>query len=75
VDTQKLCTGNSILWFSFDTYGPGIFTPVIRRQIRKAQVTDKGHYTVYLPAYDDGRLFNFLSHFKQVKWQVFLQTS
>lgn len=57
--------------FHFDTYGPGIFTPVIRSQIRKAQVTDKGHYTVYLPAYDDGGLFNFLSRFKQVKWEVF----
>jgi uncharacterized protein (TIGR00661 family) len=57
--------------FHFDTYGPNIFTPVIRRQIREAKVTDKGHYTVYLPAYDDGRLFNFLSRFKQIHWEVF----
>jgi uncharacterized protein (TIGR00661 family) len=57
--------------FHFDYYGPKIFTPVIRRQIREAKVTDKGHYTVYLPAYDDGRLFNFLSRFKQVRWEVF----
>jgi uncharacterized protein (TIGR00661 family) len=48
-----------------------IFTPVIRQQIRNLQVSDKGHYTVYLPAYDDRRLVKRLSAFKQTKWQVF----
>jgi uncharacterized protein (TIGR00661 family) len=57
--------------FHFHTYGPNIYTPVIRRQIREVRVTDKGHYTVYLPAYDDGRLFNFFSRFKQVRWEIF----
>ncbi|MDO1444713.1 glycosyltransferase family protein [Rhodocytophaga aerolata] len=57
--------------FHFEAYDPTIYTPVIRQQIRKALIQDKGHYTVYLPAYDDGRLFNFLSRFKQVRWEVF----
>jgi uncharacterized protein (TIGR00661 family) len=57
--------------FHFDSYEPSVFTPVIRKQIRQAKISDKGHYTVYLPAYDDGRLYNFLSRFKQIRWDVF----
>ena len=34
-------------------------------------VTNKGHYTVYLPAYSDERIIKILSACKDVKWQVF----
>lgn len=57
--------------FHFDRFDPHIFTPVIRKQIREVEISDKGHYTVYLPAYDDARLYNILQHFKTVKWEVF----
>ncbi|QHT69423.1 glycosyl transferase [Rhodocytophaga rosea] len=57
--------------FHFNHFDSATFTPVIRRQIRQLEVSDQGHYTVYLPAYDDERLYNILSQFKQVKWQVF----
>ena len=57
--------------FHFKPYDKNIYTPVIRQQIRKLSVTNKGHYTVYLPAYDDKRIIKILSTFTHVKWQVF----
>lgn len=52
-------------------YDKNIFTPLIRREIREAGVTNKGHFTVYLPAYSDKRIIRLLSRFPQIKWQVF----
>jgi uncharacterized protein (TIGR00661 family) len=57
--------------FHFRKYSPNIHTPVIRRQIREIQPTDEGHYTVYLPAYDDNALIAHLSKFDTVQWEVF----
>lgn len=57
--------------FHFKKYGENIFTPVIRREIRNAVITDKGHYTVYLPAYDDKKIISFCSAFKNIEWQIF----
>lgn len=57
--------------FHFDRYADNIFTPLIRKQIRDIAPTNEGHYTVYLPAYDDTALVQHLSHFEQVKWEVF----
>jgi uncharacterized protein (TIGR00661 family) len=58
--------------FHFGAYDSNIFTPVIRRQIRELPVSDEGHYTVYLPAYDDERLVETLSQVGgDAQWQVF----
>ena len=57
--------------FHFENYDDNVFTPVIRQQVRQQEVKDNGHYTVYLPAYDDKRLVKYLSEFKDVKWDVF----
>lgn len=57
--------------FHFKKYGNDVFTPVIRSEIRNAVVTNKRHYTVYLPAYDDKKIIKFLSNFKDIEWQVF----
>lgn len=57
--------------FHFDRYDKDMFTPVIRSAVKKASVSDKGHYTVYLPAYDDKKLVPLLSRLPQVKWHVF----
>ncbi|MCB0696913.1 MAG: glycosyl transferase [Chitinophagaceae bacterium] len=57
--------------FHFRRYAKNIFTPVIRREIRNMTPADKGHYTVYLPSYDDKTLVEHLSHFSKVEWQVF----
>lgn len=57
--------------FHFRRYAKNIFTPVIRREIRNTAPTDLGHYTVYLPSYDDKALVEHLSHFAEVRWEVF----
>ncbi len=57
--------------FHFQSFGKNIFTPVIRKEIRELEISDKGHYTVYLPAYDDKRIIKILSLFKDIPWEVF----
>jgi uncharacterized protein (TIGR00661 family) len=57
--------------FHFQAYDTNIYTPVIRKQIRDLKPENKGHYTVYLPAYDDKRIIKVLSECKDTKWQVF----
>lgn len=57
--------------FHFKAYAENIFTPVIRREIREKRTENKGHYTVYLPAYDDKRIRKVLSQFENIQWQVF----
>ncbi|SFC22246.1 conserved hypothetical protein [Parapedobacter composti] len=57
--------------FHFKRYSERIFTPVIRQQVRQLDVADKGHYTVYLPAYDDARLLKHLMRFPDIRWEVF----
>ena len=57
--------------FHFKAYDANISTPVIRKDIRNTHPTNKRHYTVYLQAYSDEVLFNQLSVFSDVKWEVF----
>jgi uncharacterized protein (TIGR00661 family) len=57
--------------FHFQAFDDNIFTPVIRQQIRELPVSDQGHYTVYLPAYDDNRLISILKQLKGTQWKVF----
>jgi len=56
--------------FHFERYDDFIHTPVIRSEIRNLETSDLGHYTVYLPAYDDKIL---LAHLRKtdVKWHIF----
>lgn len=61
--------------FHFEEYDKNIYTPVIRRAIRDARITDAGHYTVYLPAYDDKKLVKLLLKFPKVKWHIFSKHS
>jgi len=57
--------------FHFKAYAGNIFTPVIRKQVRAQTVLNHGHYTVYLPAYDDQRIRNVLQLCGNTRWQVF----
>lgn len=57
--------------FHFVPYNKNIFTPIIRREIRTANVTQGEHYTVYLPSYSDKRLIKLLSYFPKQRWEVF----
>jgi uncharacterized protein (TIGR00661 family) len=57
--------------FHFRPFGENIFTPVIRKEIRALRPMDNGHYTVYLPAYDDAAIVKHLSQFPNARWEVF----
>jgi len=57
--------------FHFDEYHKSIFKPVIRESVRNLDTSNLGHYTVYLPSYDDAHLLKHLSKFTDVKWEVF----
>ncbi len=57
--------------FHFETYEDTTFTPVIRKAVREQETGNLGHYTVYLPAYDDERLIKRLAGFTEVQWEVF----
>lgn len=57
--------------FHFEKYDDFIHTPVIRSEIRALATSNLGHYTVYLPAYDDKTLVKYLSQTTNVQWHIF----
>lgn len=57
--------------FHFERYDDFIHTPVIRGDIRRMETSDKGHYSVYLPAYSDKTLVKNLSQTRDVEWHIF----
>jgi uncharacterized protein (TIGR00661 family) len=61
--------------FHFSSYDSFISTPVIRSDVRKLDVTNKGHITVYLPAHGDTILLDTFTQIKDVEWEVFSKHS
>lgn len=57
--------------FHFARFDDTIYTPIIRRQVRELEVSNQGHYTVYLPAHSDEKIIKRLSSFPRINWQVF----
>lgn len=68
---QSYAPTTSAYGFHFQSYDDHTFTPVIRQQIRELKPTDNGHYTVYLPSYDDEHLQDMLTRLPDVRWEVF----
>ena len=59
----------------FSRFDDTVFTPIIRKQVRGLEVSNQGHYTVYLPAHDDLKILNALATFGKIEWQVFSKHS
>lgn len=57
--------------FHFKAFDDTVATPIIRKEIRQAIISNKGHITVYLPSYDDKRIIDKLRHFNNIEFQVF----
>ncbi|UPT71113.1 MAG: glycosyl transferase [Flavobacterium sp. JAD_PAG50586_2] len=57
--------------FHFKSLDSNVFTPIIRKEVRKLTSTNKGHYTVYLPSYDDDQIIKRLKNIENVNWHVF----
>ncbi len=68
---EKYAPSTACYGFHFKRFDDNIYTPIIRKEIRELKVTNDGHYTVYLPAYDDERIMKHLSKFKDIRWEVF----
>jgi uncharacterized protein (TIGR00661 family) len=62
--------------FHFQAYASGIATPVIRQQVRALSPTNDGHYTVYLPAFEEATLVAKLRYLsRRTRWEVFSKHS
>lgn len=61
--------------FHFKPYDHFIFTPVIRKDIRKLEPSNQNHITVYLPAHEDSCLIPHFAKQKDVMWHVFSKHS
>lgn len=57
--------------FHFKSLDANVFTPIIRKEVREVTTTNEGHYTVYLPSYDDEQIIKRLKKIENVTWQVF----
>jgi len=57
--------------FHFKAYDTGVFTPVIRKEIRQQTIREKNFYTVYLPSYKEKKIIEVLSKLRPVKFKVF----
>ncbi|HMR90696.1 MAG TPA: glycosyltransferase family protein [Chitinophagaceae bacterium] len=55
----------------FKKYDDFIFTPVIKREILQAPVSDKGHIIVYLPAYCERQLKAVFSEWGDIRFEIF----
>ncbi len=57
--------------FHFESFAENIFTPVIRQQVRDLDVENHGHFTVYLPAYDEEKMIKQFTKIRHADWHVF----
>ena len=62
--------GTSLIGLHFEEYDDFIFTPIIREEVRKTDVSSEGHYTVYLPSYDERYIIEILKKI-DVPWEIF----
>lgn len=65
---------DSYIGLHFKQYDDFIFSPIIKDDILKADVTDKGHVTVYLSHYNDEVVMQSLQRCKDVQFEVFSKT-
>ena len=61
--------------FHFAQFDGDTYTPVIRKQVRELKTSDRGHYTVYLPAYEDKKLIKTFLNFWDTDWEIFSKHS
>jgi len=62
--------GDELIGLHFKEYDDFITTPIIREEIRDSEVKNDGHYTVYLPSYDERYIIEILKKV-DVPWEVF----
>lgn len=68
---RNYCPTTSTYGLHFKSLGKNVYTPIIRNEIRKTIVSNKGHYTIYLPSYDDEVIIRNIDRIKTIKWELF----
>lgn len=68
---QYFAPADHAIGFHFNGYDDFIKPPIIRSEIRKAQVKRWNHITVYLPAYHHKVLQDIFAPFTHVNWHIF----
>ena len=72
---KRYCPVSKSYGFHFERYNEDVYTPIIRSEVRNLKKENKGHYTVYLPAFEDKKIIKRLSEFGHIKWEVFSKHS
>jgi len=67
---QWYAPGSNSIGLHFKEYDDFIYTPIIREEIRNIDVKNSGHYTVYLPSYDERYIIENLKKI-DVPWEIF----
>ncbi|NNE25359.1 MAG: glycosyl transferase [Saprospiraceae bacterium] len=70
---QLYAPSTEYIGLHFKSYDENIRTPIIRSEIRNLNVSDKGHVTVYLPAYSKDFLISTFQKVKEVNFKVFVK--
>ncbi|MBC7722173.1 MAG: glycosyl transferase [Pedobacter sp.] len=71
---KHYATAESYIGVHFKEYDDFIFSPIIKDDILKADVTDKGHISVYLSHYSDAVVQQSLQVCKDIKFEIFSKT-
>jgi uncharacterized protein (TIGR00661 family) len=68
---QNYARASQYIGLHFECYDDFIFSPVIKEEILQAEVSNKGHITVYLPSYCDKQVKLLLQSFTDHRFEVF----
>lgn len=68
---KNYAKANSYVGLHFQRYDEFIFNPVIKKEIREAEATDKNYITVYLPSYCEPELKKIFHALHDFRFQIF----
>ncbi len=68
---KNYATATTHVGLHFEQYDDFIYSPIIKDEILKAEVNNKGHITVYLSHYSDEVVFNSLKNITDIQFEVF----
>jgi uncharacterized protein (TIGR00661 family) len=68
---EKYAPTNARYGFHFRRFDQNVFTPIIRAEVRNITVSNAGHITVYMPSYQNEKIWKMLRLFPNTKFEVF----
>lgn len=68
---KNYARASSYIGLHFKEYDDFIFPPIIKEEIRNAEITDKKYITVYLPSFCEQQLKDLFTSFSSCRFEVF----